>query len=63
MDDRYDFKGIWSHFAVSNDIIRMEKDSKAHTAICAIHPTDDIITKMQGHFGTLKNLSNPLMAN
>jgi hypothetical protein len=60
LNDTMLFKGDLSHFALSDQIIRMEKDSKEHSAICAIHPKADLLSNMSNHFDTLLNMSTSL---
>lgn len=60
LSDNMLFKGDISHFAVSDSVIRMERDRKEHSAICAINPPEDQVTTMLNLFNTLKKMSTKL---
>jgi hypothetical protein len=57
LSDNMLFKDEISHFALSNTVIRMEKDRKERSAICAINPPKDLVNTMLNHFNTLMKMS------
>lgn len=53
------FEGL-SHFSFADKIIRMEKDMREHSAICAVNPPKESFDNLRSHFENLETVTADL---